>query len=151
MKIEKTFEVAASQQAVWDFITSPGQVTPCIPGCESAEEIEPGKYKAIIKTKIGPIKTTFKVDIETGEVRPPEFATYTTSGEEGSRASRMKAVSTLSLKRLGADKTEVTYTSDISMMGRLGKFGSGIMQKVADSIGNAFVAAMRDRIEVKRE
>ena len=149
MKIEKTFEVQASRQAVWDFITSPERVAPCMPGCERVEQVGPGKYKAVLKLKIGPIKTTFKVDIETGEERPPEFATYTTSGEEGSRASRIKAASALSLKQLEADKTEVTYTSDINMMGRLGKFGSGLMQKFADSMGNEFITAMQNKIEIK--
>ena len=147
MKIEKTFAVDAPQQVVWDFITSPEQVAPCIPGCAGAEETEPGKYQAVIKTKVGPIRTTFKVGIETLKERPPEFAAYTTAGEEGSRASMIKAVSTLSLKQLDEDKTEVTYTSEINLLGRLGKFGSGLMQKVADSIGNEFIATMQDRIK----
>ena len=149
MKIAKTFTVNAPQQKVWEFITSPEQVAPCIPGCEGAEETEPGKYKAVIKTKVGPIKTTFKVDIERTEERPPEFASYDTKGEEGSRASRIKATSTLSLKELSGEGTEVTYTSDINMMGRLGKFGSGMMQKVADGIGNEFVAALKEKVEEK--
>lgn len=147
MKIEKTFTVEAPQQAVWDFITSPERVAPCIPGCTGAEETEVGKYKAVIKTKVGPIKTTFKVNIETREEHPPDFAVYATSGEEGSRASMIKATSTLSLKHVDGDNTEVTYQSEINMLGRLGKFGSGLMQKVADSIGNEFVATMRDRIK----
>ncbi len=147
MKIEKTFTVDAPQQAVWDFITSPEQVAPCIPGCAGAEETAPGKYQAVIKIKVGPIKTTFKVAIETSEERPPEFAAYTTAGEEGSRASLIKASSSLSLRQLDENKTEVTYTSEINMLGRLGKFGSGLMQKVADSIGNEFIATMQDRIK----
>ena len=147
MKVEKTFTVEAPQQAVWDFITSPERVAPCIPGCTGAEETEPGKYKAVIRTKVGPVKTTFKVNIETREEQPPDFAAYATSGEEGSRASMIKAVSTLSLKRLDGNTTEVTYESEINMLGRLGKFGSGLMQKVADSIGNEFVATMQDRIK----
>ena len=147
MKIEKTFNVEAPQQTVWDFITSPEQVAPCIPGCTGAEETEPGKYKAVLKTKVGPIKTTFKVNIESREERPPDFAVYATAGEEGSRASMIKAVSTLSLKQLDGNNTEVTYASEINMLGRLGKFGSGLMQKVADSIGNEFVATMQDRIK----
>ena len=34
MKIEKTFTVEAAQEDVWQFITSPEKVAPCIPGCE---------------------------------------------------------------------------------------------------------------------
>jgi carbon monoxide dehydrogenase subunit G len=147
MKIEKTFTVAAPQQQVWEFITSPEQVAPCIPGCEGAEQTGPGTYKATIHTKVGPIKATFHVDIETKEERPPEFAAYVSKGEEGSRASRLNATSTLALKALDADHTEVTYASEIKLMGRLGKFGAGIMNKVADSIGDQFVAELRKRVE----
>jgi uncharacterized protein len=147
MKIEKTFTISAPQDQVWSFITVPQQVAQCIPGCEGAEEKEPGKYSAAISAKVGPIRVTFNVEIEQTEERPPEFASYTSKGEEGSRASRISAVSTLALKSVSANSTEVTYTSDINIVGRLGKFGSGMMQKIADNIGEEFVAKLKGKLE----
>jgi len=150
MKIEKTFTVDAPQQKVWSFITSAEQMAPCIPGCQGAEETRPGNYKATIQTKVGPIKTTFSVDIERTEQRPPEFASYDTRGEEGSRASRIKATSTIRLRALAADQTEVHYLSDIHIMGRLGKFGTGMMQKIADGVGDEFVVALKEKVEERK-
>ncbi len=147
MKIEKTFEVASSRAQVWEFITTPEKVAPCIPGCEGAEQTAEGNYEAVICTKVGPVKARFNVKIETIEERPPEFAEYLTKGEEGSKASRIKATSTLALKEIDAALTEVSYTSEISIMGRLGKFGSGMMKKIADSIGDEFVAELRKQLE----
>lgn len=147
MKIEKTFTLSAPQEQVWSFITDPQKVAQCIPGCEGAEDKEGGKYAAAINVKVGPIRTTFHVDIEQTEQRPPEFASYLGKGEEGSRASRINSVSTLALKSLSVNSTEVTYTSDINITGRLGKFGGGMMQKIADSIGEEFVAALKGRLE----
>jgi carbon monoxide dehydrogenase subunit G len=147
MKIEKTFTVDAAQQQVWEFITSAERIAPCIPGCEGAQEIQPGKYTAAIHTKVGPIKTTFAVEIEQTAERPPEFASYDTRGEEGSRASRISATTTLALKPLAGNQTEVSYTSDIHIVGRLGKFGSGMMQKIADGIGDEFVANLKAELE----
>lgn len=147
MKIEKTFTIAAPQEQVWSFITDPQKVARCIPGCEGAEEKELGRYAAAITVKVGPIRTTFHLDIEQTEQRPPEFASYLSKGEEGTRASRISAVSTLALKPASADSTEVTYTSDINIVGRLGKFGSGMMQKIADSIGQEFVAELKGSLE----
>ena len=147
MKIEKTFSVDAPAETVWQFITSPEKVAPCIPGCEGAEQTGDNTYKAAIKVKVGPIKTRFAVEIETLEERPPEFAAYETKGEEGTKSSRLKAKSTLSLTQLNDTTTEVTYTSEINLLGRLGKFGSGMMQKVADSIGNEFVAGLKEQVE----
>lgn len=147
MKIEKTFALSAPQEQVWSFITDPQKVAQCIPGCEGAEEKERGKYAAAINVKVGPIRTTFHLDIEQTEQRPPEFASYLGKGEEGSRASRISSVSTLALKSLSVNSTEVTYTSDINITGRLGKFGGGMMQKIADGIGEEFVAALKGRLE----
>lgn len=147
MKIEKTFTLSAPQEQVWSFITDPQKVAKCIPGCEGAEEKERGKYAAAINVKVGPIRTTFHLDIEQTEQRPPEFASYLGKGEEGSRASRISSVSTLALRSLSVSSTEVTYTSDINITGRLGKFGGGMMQKIADSIGEEFVGALKGRLE----
>jgi len=149
MKIEKTFTIDAPQQKVWALITSAEEIAPCIPGCHGAEETAPGKYKASIQTKVGPIKTTFAVDIERTEEKSPEYASYATKGEEGSHASRIKATTTLSLKALAESQTQVSYASDIQIMGRLGKFGSGMMQKIADGVGDEFVAALKGKLEEK--
>jgi carbon monoxide dehydrogenase subunit G len=147
MQIEKTFTVDAPQEQVWAFITDPKNVAQCIPGCEGAEEKERGKYAAAINAKVGPIRVTFHIEIEQTKERPPEFASYLSKGEEGTRASRISAASTLALKSLSATSTEVTYTSDINITGRLGKFGSGMMQKIAENLGEEFVAKLKGKLE----
>ncbi len=147
MKIEESFTVQAPIDRVWEFITDPEQVGPCLPGCEEIEVLGPTTYKARIKVALGPIKTTFKVDVEVTEERPPEFAASVTRGEEGGKASRVSADSTLALKALDESQTEVTYASDVSVVGRLGKFGLGIMKKKAKSMGEEFAAKFRVRVE----
>ena len=146
MKIEKTFTVDAPQSAVWAFITDPQSVAPCIPGCESAERVDDTHFKAKVGLAIGPIKTAFNVDIEQTEVQAPERAVYQIKGDEGSQASRVKSTSSLALRALGPSQTEVHYMSDVAIVGRLGKFGSGMVQKKADSIGDEFVAQLRARL-----
>ena len=55
------------------------------------------------------------------------------------------------LTALDEATTEVMYSSEISLIGRLGKFDQGMMNKVADSIGENFVQAMCKEIEVGEE
>jgi len=119
----------------------------CFPGCQGVTALGEDKYQAAIKVKIGPIKTVFNVDFEATEERPPEYSAYTTRGEEANRASRLKAESTLSLSPLDDGRTRVVYTSDMSLVGRLGKFGLGVMMKKADSMGEEFVRALCAQIE----
>jgi len=146
MIVEKTFTIDAPISKVWATIIDPEQVAHCIPGCESVKKIDDDNYKAVVKVAIGPIKTSFNIDICCTEQRPPEFATYVTNGDEGGKASRVKATSNLRLKSLSDTQTEVSYSSDINIVGRLGKFGSGMVLKVADSMGDDFVLGLKNVI-----
>ena len=147
MKIEKSFTIAAPREKVWQFITSPESVAACIPGCEAVEQTGDHTYQALLRVKIGMIKAKFNVAIETIEESPPEFARYRTGGFEGGKASRLKAESKLALTALDEATTEVMYSSEISMIGRLGKFSQGMMNKVADSIGESFVQPCARRLK----
>ena len=147
MQIEESFVVAAPRERVWAFITDPARVGPCIPGCETIEITGPGCYRATVKVAVGPIKTTFNVDVEVTEETPPGFATSVTRGEEGTRASILTAHNMLRLTALDDGATEVTYSSDIALVGRLGRFGLGVMKKKAKALGDIFAATLRERVE----
>lgn len=147
MQIARTFAVAAPIERVWQFINTPEQVGPCMPGCQKVEITGPGKYNAVITVKVGPIKTTFNFNIETIEERPPEYAVFSIRGDEGGSASRVTAENTLTLRSLGKNSTEVAYTSKVSIVGRMGKFAGGVMQKMAESQSDLFIAAFRARLE----
>lgn len=147
MRVEKSFTVAAPQHLVWAFITDPDRVAACIPGCDNVSAIDDGKYRATIKVAAGPIKTSFQLTVTTIEERAPEFAAYQTQGEEGGKASRLSANSTLTLTPVDENSCDVAYVSEITIAGRLGKFGAGVMRKIADSEGAKFAAALGAAIE----
>lgn len=147
MHIEKTFAVAASVDRVWAFITSPDQVGPCMPGCQYVEVAGAGTYRAVINVKVGPIKSTFNFNIETIEEQPPEFAVFSVKGEEGGSSSRVTAENSLTLKAIDKGNTEVTYASNVVVVGRLGKFAGGVMQKMAEHMSEQFITAFRERVE----
>lgn len=149
MQIEKTFNVAAPLDRVWAFITSPEQVGPCMPGCQHVEVTGPGSYRAVISIKMGPIKTTINFQINTVEERPPEYALFSVKGEEGGSASRVTAENALTLKAIDKDNTEVTYVSKVIVVGRLGKFAGGVMQKMAEHMSDQFITAFCARVEVE--
>jgi len=147
MRIEDRFVVAAPRERVWLAIKDPSIVAPCIPGCQSVAVVSPTLYKAKIRVQVGPIKAEFNVDVEIVSETPPEKILSRTRGEEGSRASSLAAENTLRLIALGDNETEVFYTSEAAVVGRLGKFGLGVMKKKAESLGRDFAAAFKRRVE----
>jgi carbon monoxide dehydrogenase subunit G len=147
MRIDKKFSIDASQDEVWQFVSAPEKVGLCFPGCQQITALGDDRYKAKIKFQLGPIKTIFNIDFEETEKRPQEYLSYTSTGEEDNRSSRLKAQSSLTFSPLENNHTQVVYASDISIVGRLGKFGMGMMKKKADSMGDEFIQALRSKIE----
>lgn len=147
MDIQKSFRVAAPQAEVWEFITSAERVATCLPGVKEVKVQAPGKYKGVMAIKVGPIKTSVNADVVEREQRPPEYAVYEIKGEEGGRASRMNAEATLSLTGAAEDQTDVAFTANVVIVGRLGKFAGGVMDKFADSMSEQFIVDFRRQLE----
>ncbi len=143
MQVEGTFPISASRERVWSMIHDCEVMAACLSGCESAEATEPGHYRVIVSVKVGPIKARFSLLVEITVSDPPEHLQCKTRGEEGSRASQVSAESDLWLQEVSANETQLTYRSEVSVTGRLGKFGLGVM---ADQIAADFAKALQARV-----
>ena len=151
MDIKKSFRIAAPQSEVWDFITTAEKVATCLPGIEEVHVQGPGQYKGVMKIKVGPIRTSINADVAEIEQRAPEFVSYSMKGEEGRRASRLSAETKLTLAAVSPDETDVEFTSHVKIVGRLGKFAGGVMNKMADSMSEQFITALRLQLEPQPE
>jgi hypothetical protein len=143
MTLDGSFTIPAPRHEVWNSIRNPAVVAPCVPGCTGVEAISPTSYRAKVAVTLGPISTAFDLVVEIADEQPPEQVSIRTRGVEGSRASLLNAVSVVKLAERDAALTEVSYTSDISITGRLGKFGLGMMRKKADQLRQEFVQKFR--------
>lgn len=148
MYIERTFVVDSPLQRTWDFLNEPHKVGACLPGCHTVEVVGAGKYRASVGLKVGPIKAGFNVEVETIEERPPTYSIYTMRGDDKEGSSKISAECTLALKEVDGIRTEITYTSKVQIVGKLGKFAGGVMEKMADSINTKFIAALTEQVKV---
>ncbi|ETX29287.1 CoxG family protein [Roseivivax isoporae] len=148
MKIEGEFEVEAPRSEVWDRIRDPQVMGACIPGCEAVEQVDDMAYRANISVKVGPIKARFNLLVEVLEERPEHTILSRTSGEEGTRASVVTSDNVVRLCDTDSGGTRVDYAADVSVTGRLGKFGLGIFRKKADQLAAQFVENFRARLGV---
>ena len=147
MKLENQFVVTAPIETVWAAITDPDVVAPCIPGFENAQVITPTLYKATIKVQVGPISARFVMDVQIADQSSPTHLLATVRGEEGSRASQLKADAELRLQALEPNLTQVDFGAEVQIVGRLGKFGLGVMKKKSQELSNQFTAAFKAKVE----
>ncbi len=132
---------------MWAALRDPAVMMPCIPGCAGIETLSETSYKARLELAVGPIKARFNLDVDVLEEHPPQEIVTAVRGEEGSRASVVSATNTMRLQRIDDNTTEVHYTSDVTLTGRLGRFGLGMMRKTAARLAAEFAEAFIVRVE----
>jgi carbon monoxide dehydrogenase subunit G len=147
MKLDGSFSIGASTATVWNAIRDPALMAQCVPGCETAEALGEDRYRAVVGAKIGPIKARFNLVIEVEEEVAPTRIRSKASGEEGSRASMLTSRNLLTLSEVTPDVTEVLWHADVSITGRLGKYGLGLIKKRVKALSDQFVANFTKRIE----
>ena len=119
---------------------------PAFPDVSGVESLGANSYKTSVRVALGPIATTFNATVEITEEEPPKRLACVTRGEEGGKASSLSAQSELMLTEVDGGRTEVRYSSEASIFGRLGRYGLGMMKKKADAIGTEFAAAFTQRV-----
>jgi len=146
MRMEGRFEVGAPRERVWRCITDPTLMVACIPGCEEIEPVDARSYRARVLVEVGPIKARFNLVVEVTQELPFESVASITRGEEGTRASVLSAENLVILAELGPELTAVQYSSEVSVTGRLAKYGIGMMKKRVERLGGQFAERFRERI-----
>jgi uncharacterized protein len=147
MKLDGSFSVEAPRAAVWEAIRDPGLMARCIPGCESAERIDDARFRAVVGVRVGPIAARFNLVVEIEEEEAPRLVRSRTRGEEGTRASMLTSQNVLTLEETEPGRTDVAWSADVTLSGRLGKYGLGLMKKKAESLSAEFVRAFAAKLE----
>lgn len=145
MLIEGQFPVSAAPQDLMRHLFDASLMASCLPGCEALEPIDDDRYRTVVVVAMAGIKARFNLLVEvTG--RDENSIRAVTRGDEGGQASRLQADSQVILAQ-SSEGTLVSYRSEVSVTGRLGRFALGMMKKKAQSMGDEFAANLRARLQ----
>ena len=59
----------------------------------------------------------------------------------------VKSVNEMRLTRLAGGETEIAYSADVEISGRLGRYGAGMMKKIATKLAGKFEESFRQLAE----
>ena len=144
---EERFEVGAPREAVWAFLLDPKRLAPCIPGCDGLEVVDERTYHLRLAVKVGFLSTRQDIRMEIVETDPPRRLVSQGRGEDSRLASRVEVRTSLELSPAGDGATAVAYTSDVTVLGRLGSIGDAVMKVKAKEIAGAFARNVKAALE----
>ena len=145
MQMEDTQRVPAPQAKVWAALNDPEVLKACIPGCQTLEMTSPTDMTATVVIKVGPVKASFSGKVTLSDLDPPNG--YRISGEgSGGVAGFAKGGATVRLTPDGPNATNLHYSVDAQIGGKLAQLGARLIDSTAKKLAGEFFEAFAARV-----
>ena len=136
MELTGEYRIGASRQEVWDALNDPTVLKECIPGCQELEKTSDAEMSAVVVSKVGPVKATFKGEVKLENLKPPE--SYSINGEgKGGVAGFAKGGANVELIEDGSD-TILRYSANAQVGGKLAQLGARLINSTAKKMADDF-------------
>ncbi|MGH2776627.1 MAG: CoxG family protein [Actinomycetota bacterium] len=142
MIITESFILQAERERVAALLTDIERVAACVPGVENVTMTEPNTYEAVLRMQVGPIKSSFSGSVQVDPSGAPARLAAKAQGKDRSTQSMAKVGFSATLEEIGDGTTRVDAEADVSIRGRLGQFGTGVIQATATQMLNDFATCV---------
>jgi uncharacterized protein len=139
--------VGVDRTTAFNFVRDPVSLAACIPGCKNLQEISAGVYSAVLTNEVAFITLSFKVRVEVLKIEAPDTIEAKITGETLGLAGRVTASAALRLSEIGPAQTEIRYTSNVSLAGKLGGLGEPVFRAKSAEVSQQFGSNLRTAIE----
>lgn len=139
MKVAEQFEIAVQRDRVAAAMIDVPLVASCVPGVEGLRQGEDGSWSATMVAQLGPIKTRFAGSIQVDGSRSPDVVVARGGGRDERTNSQVRVVMTSELTEPSPRRTSVDVVADVTLRGKLGQFGAGIVQAAASELTKDFL------------
>jgi uncharacterized protein len=130
MNLNGTFTFNGPRAKVWDLLQDPVVLAKALPGTERLELTREDHYQGVMKVNVGPMTAArFDVNVALSEKVPPHRMTLHIDGKGAVGFTRGQA--TVVLEERDGDQTEMTYTSDVQIGGRIASVGQRLIESVS--------------------
>lgn len=149
MIIEDKFVINAPLEETWKLLLDIPRVSQCIPGAEKIEQLDDGRYKGNLIVKVGPISANFAGQVHLVDLDPPHRFNATARAKDQATASMASIDFSAALSPTEAQETEVEIAVDVTIRGRLGQFGQGVMRETAKQLTQVFAECVQAHLTLQ--
>ena len=143
MILEGSFILKSAIEDLWEFLLKPETLGSCIPGCEKMEKVDDKTFNSIVAAKVGFIVVRLKFTTTLTDLEPPRRIKASAKGEDLGKHGRFTQTTVVDLRELPEGEVEVSYKSNVSIVGPLATFGDRIMRIKAKQIEKEFTENLK--------
>ena len=141
MELTGSYYLKVKKEVVWKALNNPEILKQCIPGCESFEKENSTTFNAVATNQIGPMNATFSGKVKISNVQ--ENRSYTLAGEGQSSVGFANGSANIMLTEKDGT-TNLTYTVNVSVGGKVAQLGSRLIDGVAKKMADYFFGRFSD-------
>lgn len=130
--------VPAGRDRVAAFLLDVERVSVCVPGVDEVVALGEGRYQATLRVQMGPIRSQFAGEVTVDDTEAPARLTAIGQGRDKATGSQAKVEFAASLSSTDGAETTVACVADVTIRGRLGQFGTGVITSTAKSLVREF-------------
>ncbi len=142
MNISGELMIDAGRDAVFDRLQDPQQFVTLIEGVRDLQQISATQYAALFETKVAYIKFKFKVAVEVMQLDRPNQIAAKIEGSPLGMVGRLSATTLTTLSEADGG-TQIKYSVDAVITGRLGSIGQPVLRSKAKEMEDQFVRNLR--------
>jgi len=147
VKFSQTAQIPVAREPLWNFLMDVPKVAKSLPGVESVTKIDDTTYEGALTVRVGPIKLNLQGNIILEEQNKKNWrAALRAESNDRMAAGAVIGKSTMNLKDLVANQTELLVETDVNILGKIGEFGQPIIRKKADSMLKEFVDNIKKQL-----
>ena len=148
MELEQTVFIPREPSVVWAGLNDPEVLRRSLPGCEHFEVTGENQFEMLVTTRIGPVKATFRGNIELSNIEAPHR--YVINGEgKGGVAGFAKGSASVELKpeqEEGIEGTALSYAVSAKVGGKIAQLGGRLIQGAANKLAAEFFTEFKNEL-----
>ncbi|GFE50462.1 carbon monoxide dehydrogenase [Roseobacter cerasinus] len=145
MEMSGSIRIEADRETVWAALLSADVLKDCVPGCQEMAGSPDEGFAATVVQKVGPVKATFKGEVQLEDRVEHESLRLVGDGKGGAAGfAKGSAKVTLSDADGG---TQLDYEVDAKVGGKLAQLGSRIIDGFARKMADQFFERFRAAVE----
>ena len=121
MKFSQSAQIPVAREPLWEFLMDVPKVAQSLPGVESVSKIDDTTYDGALKVRVGPIALNLLGKIIVEERDKENWrATLRAAANDRRAAGAVKGKTTMMLKALDSNQTELVVETDVNILGKIG-------------------------------
>lgn len=146
MRIEQSFEVAASPEAVYRFLDDIPSVAACLPGATVGEKSADGAWAGEVAVTLGPLDLTFEGTATITTDSSALTGRVSGSGVDKRGGSRGRIEIGYAVTPAG-DGSRVAMDADLTLAGPAAQFGrTGLIEEISRRLVSDFAGCLEARL-----